>query len=132
MRMYRSATAALLLASVALGACATTGAMPTTGGTTPADPTSVIVSQVVSAAQATCGFVPTVETVLNIISTLYGPSQVPIGVATAIANNICSSLPKVSSRRGDAAPSAVYYPNTTIVIHGKYASSRRHRVLRPS
>lgn len=129
----RLAVLALIPAVAALAGCAATSA--TTGGavigtatpSSPSDQVNAIFSTVAADAQKVCGFVPTIETVANIVTTLYSPAQVGVTFAEAIAENICSAVnPKAAGRRGAAV--APVYPGTTIAIHGSYVGrSAIHR-----
>lgn len=83
---------AISLVTVWLGGCATG---PTS---TQIDQT---VAQVQAIAQQVCAFVPTAQTVLNIISALGVPG---VGIAGDIASKICTAVTSKSARRGAAAP----------------------------
>lgn len=92
-----------LTGALLLGGCATTGSPST------AD----IIAQVRQAAVATCGFLPTIETVAAIIAA-GNPTVVIAGtVASAICSAVTASTP-LARRRG------VLPTVNGVVIHGRF------------
>lgn len=89
-------TASLLIVGLALGGCA--GSVP---GITPSTDIAGTIAQVQSATTTVCRFLPTAETVINIIATFteVGAAAAPI---TAVADAICAAVTKKSARRGGA------------------------------
>ena len=101
--MRKFLLAASLAAAFMLSGCATTGTNQAS-----------FIEQVRQAAVAVCGFLPTVDTVGQII--LAGnPAFI---TASAIANGICAAVanvPPLSARKGAAPPTVA-----GVVIHGRF------------
>lgn len=107
--MRNLAATALLSASLLLGGCATFGG----GGTAPN--WDALVTQVQQAAAAVCSFVPTAQTVLDILS-LGHPA---FATASQIAGAICASVsaPRQARRAGESpAPPTV----GGVVVRGRF------------
>lgn len=118
MRAIRNlAVSTAMLGAVALGGCASTG-----GGiaaTTTAANVSAVMTQIQDAAVASCAFLPTGATVLQIIGAAsdVGPATDVIKLAV---DKVCTVMsPSASARRGGAAPT-VNINGKVIVIHGRF------------
>ncbi len=101
--MKKFLLAAALSASVALGGCASTGTVPSSGGTTD------ISSQIAQAQQIAvqvCGYLPVASTVSALFSTFVPGSASGLSIAAQVANAICNAVaPTKSARlRGAAVP----------------------------
>lgn len=107
-----------LIGALGLGGCATTG-----GGAQPiiADITAFEQS-VQQVAVAACSFLPTTATVAGILSSLFPGVSTTEQLAATIAGQICNAVvpvaSSVSARKRLGA--TVYYPGTTIPIHGTF------------
>ena len=78
-------------------------------------------SEIQAAASALCGFEPTVASIAAIITAAYG------GAATeAVVNTVASNVCKVVTTANSLVPAAGQwvYPNTTVVITGKFKSHK--------
>lgn len=86
--------------SFALSGCA--GTLP---GIDPSIQTNIdnTIAQVQSITTSACKFLPTAQTVANIIATFTG-SQSVVATASAIANSICNAVTAKSVRRGATRP----------------------------
>ena len=102
--LRRILLAAPLIGLLSLGGCATTGSN-----------VNAIVEQVRQVAVATCGFLPTVATVVDIIAA----GNPLISGASAIASAICAAVnsipPRTAGRRGGAVPTVA-----GVVVHGRF------------
>lgn len=100
--MRKIITATLMLAALALGGCATSGTLPSTGTTAPPTSTgNATVDAVQSAVVKACGFLPTATTVSGILST-FVPGAAPVtAIVSQIATSICAAVapPRASARR---------------------------------
>jgi hypothetical protein len=93
-----------LAASLLLGGCATSGTGPSTAD---------IIAQVRQAAVATCGFLPTIDTVAQILAA----GNPTVIIAGTVANAICAAVtatPMQARRRGAVATV------NGVVIHGRF------------
>jgi hypothetical protein len=93
-----------LIAGLSLGGCATTS--------TPFDLNSFI-AQVQTDTNAVCAFIPTAETVANIVAT----GNPIVATAGAVANAICAAVapPKTAGRLGATVPTVA-----GVVVHGRF------------
>lgn len=82
----------------ALGGCATNGAGPSAPSLDPA-----VIAQVQQTASTVCGFLPTVETVAQIIASFTSAGPV-VGVVSQAANGICAAVTAKGVRLGQKAP----------------------------
>jgi predicted small secreted protein len=108
--MKRTILAAAVAGSLALGGCATTGGTPIN--------VQSFIEQVQAAASVACGFLPTAETVAQIIAT----GNPIVTTAGDVANAICKAVtvppstpPAVAARLRAAGPPTV----AGVVIHGR-------------
>jgi len=93
-----------LVAAFMLSGCATTG------GTSNTD----IIKQIREAAVAACGFLPTINTVAQILAS----GNPIVATASGVAGAICAAvanLPPAAARRGAAPPTVA-----GVVIHGRF------------
>jgi hypothetical protein len=104
MMLRKILLAAPLVGLLSLGGCATTGTN-----------VNAVIEQVRQVAVATCGFLPTVETVAAIISA----GNPLVSGASAVANAICAAVasipPRTAGRRGGAVPTVA-----GVVVHGRF------------
>lgn len=98
--MKKLLLAAALSTSIALGGCASGGS---TGN----------VSSIQQAAVLACGFLPTAQTVADILAA--GNSL--ISTVSAVAQAICAAVGTKGVRKGGAAPTV-----NGVVIHGKFVN----------
>lgn len=98
--MRRLMISTALLGTLALAGCAGGGGFGTVTpggtGTATTDPT---IAQVQDVAAKICGFVPTVSTVVSIITTFTGGGAIA-DMAGQAAKSICSAVTQRSVRRG--------------------------------
>lgn len=87
-------------AAIALGGCTSTGGINTAQ-----------IAAIQNAAKAACGYLPTVETVANILAS----NNAILAPAASIAQTICNAVTALGARRGGAQPTAY-----GIVIHGQF------------
>jgi len=100
MRIFIAPALAL---AITVGGCATTG--------TP----SSIVAEVQAIATQVCAYVPTAETVLNIL----GAGIPGLTNATAIADAICKAVTKPTARRGASRPTVA-----GVAVRGHFVGKR--------
>ena len=100
--MKRIATVFALAAAVSLAGCGTTGLITPSGGGggTPVSSGNATVDQVVAATVKACGFLPTVQTAANVLSTFVPGASVGVGIANAVANAICNAVTPAKSAMG--------------------------------
>lgn len=84
--------------------------------------TAATIAQIQNATTLACSFVPTAASVASILSALYPPSQIPVGVATSVAHQICSAVTAKSAARGAQAPTFA-----GVVIEGHFLNGGRRR-----
>lgn len=65
------------------------------------------IAQGMQTAQTVCSFAPTAATVGGIISALYPPAAVPVGVGVQVGQQICAAVTAKKSGRGGSAPPSV-------------------------
>ena len=117
----------LLLITVAcfsLGACATSGTTPSTVTTS----INTVVSDIVAYTEEACQFQPDVTSVEAIITALYPGAAIVTVPEQAVASTICSTVSTVTPAPASVklkAAAAIYYPGTTIPIHGTFLSKAR-------
>lgn len=106
------AIASVLAVSLTLGACATN---PTTGQTQ-IDPATI--TQIQQNVALACGFVPTITTIVNIVTTFLPGSASAAAAATQAAAAICAAVtpPKASLRRAAGRPMV-----NGVVVEGHFA-----------
>jgi hypothetical protein len=94
--------------AVSLGGCTTTGTFDL----------ATFVSQVQSTTNAVCAFIPTAETVANIVAT----GNPIVATADAVANAICDAVrPKTTGRLRAPGPPTV----AGVVVHGRFTGPAR-------
>lgn len=119
---------ATTVAGLAIGGCATTATtIPATIDTVEQD--------IQNAASHACQFVPTIATVASIIATLFPGGSATEAIVGTVASQICSAVaasPAAASARlgATASPVPVYYPGTTVEIHGTFESKSASRLRR--
>lgn len=100
--------------SLALAACATTAPStspaPTIGGADPA----AIVAQVQAATTTACKFLPTAQTVLNLVSAFTDVSA--LGPVAAMAQAICNAVASPTARLARRGPPRV----RGVAVKGKF------------
>jgi len=107
--MLRKALLAVpLVGLLSLGGCATTGSNVS-------ENVSAVIEQVRQVAVATCGFLPTVETVAAIISAGNPLVSGASAIATAICAAVSSIPPRTAGKRGGAVPTVA-----GVVVHGRF------------
>ncbi len=113
-----------VLASLALAGCASVPSgnpitVPNITGTSLTAPGGVTdaIRQVQTTAQQNCSFVPTAQTVANVLSMFGVPG---VDTATSIANQICSAVGKAGSRRGVHMKPVIARGGKRVVIEGKH------------
>ncbi len=85
-----------LAGSLATGGCATTGTGTGAGGLTPEQ-----IAQIQQTATAICAFLPTFQTVQDIVVAGAYPAGIPIAhLANLVGNSICSAVTARSVRLG--------------------------------
>lgn len=119
--MLRKALTALAVASmVAIAACATPGGVTITTPTISTDPgptAGVTIEQVQNIVVRGCGFLPTVSTVADIITTFTGGGAA-VAIADRIASAICNAVaPRNAARRGAGQPRV-----NGVAIHGRFVT----------
>lgn len=122
--MKRFAVLLGLISALALGGCASTPGAPVTvpniTGTSLTAPGGVTdaISQVQTTARQICSFVPTAQTVANVLSMFGVPG---VDTATSIANQICAAVGRAGvSRRGVRATPVLAKGGKRVVIHGSF------------
>ncbi len=91
--MNKFLLSAALVGSLALGGCATTTGNPPT--------TSDPLAQAQQIAVAVCGFLPTIQTVQNIIVAGAYPAGIPVAqLANLVGNSICAAVTAKAARAG--------------------------------
>lgn len=79
---------------------------------------TTIETEVQTAATTLCGFEPTVASIAAIITAAYGGAATEAMVNT-IASNVCKVV-TASTLPTTAGTAQWVYPNTNVVIHGKF------------
>ena len=93
MRLTHITAAAFIAASVALSGC-------NSGTTTTTPDYTALIAEVVSAAQTTCKFIPTAETVAGIATAQSISATAGLAVAKSIADSICGAVTAKSAVPG--------------------------------
>lgn len=110
------------LAVIALTAAAVAGCT-----TLPAS-VATIETEIQADASSLCQFEPTLATVAQIVTSLFPGAAAVEAIVQPVAQQICTAVvnaPIPASGKFGAA--VVYYPGTTIPIHGTFLASRRYR-----
>lgn len=122
--MKRFAIVLGLASALAVAGCSTVPSggpitVPNITGTTLTAPGGVTdaIKQVQTTAQQICSFVPTAQTVANVLSVFGVPG---VDTAASIANQICSAVGKAGSRRGVRMKAAIARGGKRVVIEGKH------------
>jgi hypothetical protein len=124
MRNLRYAAVGLVgLVGFSLAGCAT----PSTGGTGTTTPDlSAIETQIRDTATKICLFVPTLNTVAQVVTALTGGQAVAVNVGD-VAQKICDAVAAApaASRRGASAAPTLVVNGVPIEIHGRFKVGRR-------
>lgn len=101
--MKKFLLSASLAGSMALGGCATTGGLPP-------DITNQL-EQAQQIAVQVCGFLPTIQTVQNIVVASAYPPGIPVAeLANLIGNSICAAVKAKSAKLGGKGPTFAGVP----------------------
>lgn len=112
-----------LASALALAGCASQPGGPITvpniNGTSLTAPGGVTdaIKQVQTTAQQICSFVPTAQTVANVLAVFGVPG---VDTATSIANQICSAVGKAGARRGVHTIPVLARGGKRVMIYGAH------------
>ncbi len=100
-----------LAGSLVLSGCATMGTSPSGGGLTPEQ-----IAQIQQTATTLCAFLPTFQTVQDIVVAGAYPPGIPIAqLANLVGNSICAAVTARSVRLGSTLPKV-----NGVVVQGSF------------